>query len=171
MLVTIVDNGWCAMGWDEAKNEGISPTQLTDSYVMVFKGRSYTAAQMQGRSEAMIEAAKYLRSESRRLSEAQALSVDLVNEAQEWAKRAQRCRDALTPGQRRTYEQLQAYIAFHGRSPTMVELAALEQVTTSTIQTRIRALMSKGFVCKRAHVPGGLSLADVPRGGYLGRRL
>lgn len=158
------------MAWGRAENEGISPRQLTDSGVMVFEGRRYTAEQMQGRSEAMIEAAHFLRSESHRLKEAQALATDLVNEAQEWAKRAKRCCDALTPGQRRTYEQLLAYLALHGRSPTMVELAALEQVTSSTIHTRIRALMSKGFVCKLANVPGGLSIADAPRGGDSGQR-
>jgi predicted transcriptional regulator len=158
------------MAWVRAENEDIRPTQLTDSGVMFFKGRSYTAEQMRGRSEAMMEAAKFLRSESHRLSEAQALAADLASEAQEWAKRAKRCCDALTPGQRRTYEQLLAYLAHHGRSPTMVELAALEQVTSSTIQTRIRALMNKGFVCKLANVPGGLSIADAPRGSDPGQR-
>lgn len=158
------------MNWGRAESVGVSPTQLTDSGVMVFKGRRYTAEQMQGRSEAMIDAAKYLQSESHRLSEAQALAGDLLNEAQEWVKRAKRCCDALTPGQRRTYEQLLAYLGLHGRSPTMVELAKLEKVTPSTIQTRIRALMNKGFVCKLANVPGGLSIADASRGGEPGQR-
>ncbi|WP_133306459.1 LexA family transcriptional regulator [Pseudomonas sp. LS-2] len=112
----------------------------------------------------------FIKNESHRLKEASALATDLVTEAEEWAKRAKRCCDALTPGQRRTYEQLKGYLVLHGRSPTMVELAALEQVTSSTIQTRIRALVNKGFVSKLDNVQGGLSIADAPRGGDSGQR-
>lgn len=144
--------------------------QRTDSGALVIGGRSYTSDQMQGRSAAMVAAAHFLQTQAQQLTEAEALAADLLIEAAEWAKRAKRCCDALSPGQRRTYEQLQAHLANHGRSPTMVELAEFDKVSTSTIQIRIRALVKKGFVCKAANVRGGLSITDAARGGEPGWR-
>lgn len=152
------------------KVRAASSRQLSDSGVMVFKGRSYSSDQMQGRSAAMIAAARFLQSQAQHLSEAQTLAADLMSEADEWAKRAKRSCDALTPGQRRTYEHLQAYMARHDRSPTMVELAELEQVSSTTIHRRIRSLINKGFVCKAPNVHGGLSTSNAPRGGEPGLR-
>ena len=103
--------------------------------MMVFEGQSYTAEQMLGRSQALKAAAEFLQqTRPQHMSEANAVAEDLGKEADEWVERAKRCSDALSPGQRRTSEQLQAYLAQHGRSPTIVELADIDNVSATAPQ-------------------------------------
>ncbi|WP_338923743.1 helix-turn-helix domain-containing protein (plasmid) [Pseudomonas silesiensis] len=144
--------------------------KLSDTGLMVFKGREFTTEQMQGRSIALAEIAAYLMHNKDRLKEAQSLADDLLVESHEWAQRAKRCNDALTPGQRRTYVNILALLASQGRSPTMVELAKIDKVTSTTIRRHVQALIKKGFVQQKPNVPGGLSITNAPRGGQTGLR-
>lgn len=142
--------------------------KLSDTGVMVFEGRSYTAEQMNDRSIALQEAAQYLFRNVEQLAGAQDLANDLIAEAGEWSARIKRCSDALTTGQRRTYVNLLKHLQRNGCSPTLVELAALEGITTSTVRTRVQALIKKGFVKQIPKVRGGLSVEDAPRAGEAG---
>ncbi|WP_165933993.1 LexA family transcriptional regulator [Pseudomonas sp. 460] len=142
---------------------------LSDTGVMVFKGQSYTAEQMNDRSTALREAAQYLSCNVDKLAGAEDLARALMVEAREWSDRARRCCDALTPAQRRTYENISEHLKRTGYGPTIVELAVLENVTTGTMAVRIAALIKKGFVKKAPNVRGGLSVVDEPRAGGVGR--
>lgn len=142
---------------------------LSDTGVMVFKGQSYTAEQMNDRSTALLEAAQYLSCNVEKLAGAEELARTLMAEANEWSDRARRCCDALTPAQRRTYENITEHLRRTGDGPTLVELAALESITSRTVQLRVEALIKKGFVKKVPNVRGGLSIEDAPRAGGSGR--
>lgn len=142
---------------------------LSDTGVMVFKGQSYTAEQMNDRSTALLEAAQYLSCNVDKLAGAEDLARALMAEANEWSDRARRCCDALTPAQRRSYENITEHLKRTGYGPTIVELAALENVTSRTVQLRVEALIKKGFVKKIPNIRGGLSVVDAPRAGSVGR--
>jgi predicted HTH transcriptional regulator len=144
--------------------------KLSDTGMMVFKGLEYTTEQMYGRSIALAELAEYLMRNKDRLTQALSLAEDWLVESHEWAQRAKRSNDALTPGQRRTYEKFLAFLASQGHSPTMVELAKMEKVTPTTIRRRVQALIKKGFVQQQPNVPAGLSISGAPRGGEAGLR-
>jgi DNA-binding MarR family transcriptional regulator len=144
--------------------------KLSDTGMMVFKGREHTTEQMHGRSIALAEVAEYLMRNKDRLKEAQSLADDLLVESNEWAQRAKRCNDALTPGQRRTYENLLGFLVAQGHSPTMVELAKMEKVTPTTIRRHVQSLIKKGFVQQQPNVQAGLSISANPRGGAAGLR-
>lgn len=118
---------------------------LSDAGVTIYQGREFTAEQMDGRAITLTELAKYLQRSRVCLPEAQAIAAELMVEAQDWSARAERCRDALSDGQRRTYEHLLQYLATHGRSPTMVHLAKLDGVTPSTVQLRLKGLEKKAL--------------------------
>lgn len=135
----------------------------TDSGMLVFKGRTYTADEMRERSEVLTLAAHFLQGQVHRMSESRAaaadlLATDLLSQAPEWIERAKRCSDRLSPELRSTYEYLVTYMTEHSAWPTTDELAAAQQVKLSTIQLRLRALVKKGFV--RYKPSGGLSLVD-----------
>ncbi|MFJ7794377.1 LexA family protein [Pseudomonas sp. NPDC096950] len=89
--------------------------------------------------------------------------MESISTFNEWSEGAKRCCDALTPAQRRTYQNIADHLKRDGKSPTMVELAALENVTTGTMAIRVTALIKKGFVKKTPYVRGGLSIVDAPR--------
>lgn len=144
---------------------------LSDTGIMVFKGQSYTAEQMNDRAAALLEAAQHLACNVDNLAGAEDLSRALVAEASEWSDRARRCCDALTPAQRRTYENISEHLKRTGCGPSIVELAALENVTTGTLAVRVAALIKKGFVKKTPNVRGGLSVINAPRAGEDGRIL
>lgn len=142
---------------------------LSDTGVLVFKGQSYTAEQMNDRSTALLVAAEFLFGNADNVAGAEDLARVLVAEASEWSDRAKRCCDVLTPAQRRTYHNIAEHLKRNGKGPTMVELAALENVSTGTMAIRITALIKKGFVKKAPYIRGGLSIVDVPRSGASGR--
>jgi hypothetical protein len=137
--------------------------KLSDTGVLVFGGQSYTAEQMNDRSIALLEAAKYLLLNKHRLAGAQDLADRLSAEASEWLVRVRRCTDALTPGQRRTYINLLEYLKNNGCSPTFVELAAMEGLSSTTVRRKVQVLIKNGFVRQIPNARGGLSVHDSPR--------
>lgn len=107
---------------------------------------SYTFSQMVGRHEALMLAADLLTKHPSRLLQAPAIAEELRAEAQTWLDRAQPYEDALSPGQRKVYDNIKAYTETHGRSPSMHQLVKLEIGNPAAVRLHVFSMASRGIV-------------------------
>lgn len=135
-----------------------------------------SADQMQARSCALEEAARHLRRNADRLPEATSIADELQKDAEKWHSRAVRAQNVLTDPQRRTYNHLLDFFEVHGRSPTIVQLGKLDNISSHAARNRVLALIRKGFITKRPNAMAGLAIChsegrSIPspqRGGLRG---
>jgi hypothetical protein len=120
--------------------------------------------QMQARCAALEEAAMYLRCNADRLPEAIAMADELHKEAEKWNSRALRAQNLLTDAQRRTYDHLLDFFQDHGRSPTIVQLGKMDNISSHAARNRVLALIRKGFITKRPNAMAGLAICMERRG-------
>jgi hypothetical protein len=119
--------------------------------------------QMLARYSTLSVAAEYLRLNAGRLPEAESVANDLLVEAQRWQSRAKRAQNVLTDAQRRTYNHLLDYLTLNGRSPTIVQLGKMDNVSSNTAGIRVLALIRKGYITKTRNAKAGLAVCDSQR--------
>lgn len=69
----------------------------------------------------------------------------------------------LKDAQRRTYNHLLDYLTLNGRSPTIVQLGKMDNVSSNTAGIRVLALIRKGYITKTRNAKAGLALCESQR--------
>lgn len=67
--------------------------------------------------------------------------------------------EQISPVEQQTLDQIKAFIAANGYSPTIAELTGLADVNCNAVRERVERLLAKGAITKKPRIARSIRLA------------